>query len=158
MSAKTAFHGKMTIFGLWKLPFPAFFFFQAGMKSVLPFYCANQQKYIPPCKSFSKSNIYIFYCKSPRDQSFGGKGLKKTQHLTHQRQIIELSPFWTVTGSSKYSVGLFLPSSRCCHCVQFDPSVSSGTSPPDSSIAHVFVSHCLLPTRNIEGLLLNAVK
>lgn len=48
------------------------------MKSVLPFYCANQQKYIPPCKSFSKSNIYIFYCKSPRDQSFGGKGLKKT--------------------------------------------------------------------------------
>lgn len=33
---------------------------QAGMKSGLPFYCVNQQKYIPPCKTFSQLSMYFF--------------------------------------------------------------------------------------------------
>lgn len=30
------------------------------MTSGLPFYCVNQQKYIPPCKTFSQLSMYFF--------------------------------------------------------------------------------------------------
>lgn len=144
MSAKTAFHGKMTIFCLWKLPFPV-----QKKKS------GRNEKWFAlllckPAKIHSSLQVffqikYVFFTVSLLEISrLVAKRLKKTQHLTRQRQIIKPVPFWTATGLSKYSVGLFLPS-KCSYHVQFWPYCVNSTSPSGFSTACLFVSLGLSP-------------